>query len=152
MVGHYALEVPREGLQGVHPHLRHDPRENIPLLSAPNGKLERFHGSIKGECLRPGTPISLDDPVRIVGRYVEHYNQVRLHSAIGYIAPADKLAAREAEIFAARDRKLVEARAATATLPPICLAYNTNAENPSTTNPLPQPSNPNPPSDASVSR
>jgi transposase InsO family protein len=46
----------------------------------------------------------------VVGRYVEHYNEVRLHSAIGYIAPADKLAGREAEIFAARDRKLTEAR------------------------------------------
>jgi hypothetical protein len=52
----------------------------------------------------------LEDAVRIVGRYVEHYNGVRLHSAIGYVAPADKLAGREAEIFAARDRKLAEAR------------------------------------------
>jgi transposase InsO family protein len=81
-----------------------------PYYPQSNGKLERFHGSIKGECLRPGTPISLEDAVRIVGRYVEHYNQVRLHSAIGYTAPADKLAGREAEIFAARDRKLAEAR------------------------------------------
>jgi transposase InsO family protein len=81
-----------------------------PYYPQSNGKLERFHGSIKGECLRPGTPISLDDALRIVGRYVEHYNQVRLHSAISYIAPADKLAGREAEIFAARDRKLNEAR------------------------------------------
>ena len=81
-----------------------------PYYPQSNGKLERFHGSIKGECLRPGTPISLEDAVRIVGRYVEHYNQVRLHSAIGYIAPADKLAGRETEIFAARDRKLAEAR------------------------------------------
>jgi putative transposase len=81
-----------------------------PYYPQSNGKLERFHGSIKGECLRPGTPISLEDAVRIVGRYVEHYNQVRLHSAIGYVAPADKLAGREAEIFAARDRKLAEAR------------------------------------------
>jgi len=81
-----------------------------PYYPQSNGKLERFHGSIKGECLRPGTPISLEDAVRIVGRYVEHYNQVRLHSAIGYIAPADKLAGRETDIFAARDRKLAEAR------------------------------------------
>jgi len=81
-----------------------------PYYPQSNGKLERFHGSIKGECIRPGTPISLEDAVRIVGRYVDHYNQVRLHSAIGYLAPADKLAGREAEIFAARDRKLVEAR------------------------------------------
>ena len=76
-----------------------------------NGKLERFHGSIKGECLRPGTPISLEDAVRIVGRYVEHYNQVRLHSALGYLTPADKLAGREQQIFAARDQKLEQARA-----------------------------------------
>ncbi len=48
--------------------------------------------------------------MRIVSKYVKHYNEVRLHSAIGYIAPADKLAGREAEIFAARDRKLAEAR------------------------------------------
>ena len=81
-----------------------------PYYPQSNGKLERFHGSIKGECIRPGTPMSLEDAVRIVGRYVDHYNQVRLHSAIGYVAPADKLAGREAEIFAARDRKLAEAR------------------------------------------
>jgi putative transposase len=81
-----------------------------PYYPQSNGKLERFNGSIKGECLRPGTPISLEDALRIVGRYVEHYNQVRLHSAIGYVAPADKLAGREAEIFVARDHKLAEAR------------------------------------------
>lgn len=81
-----------------------------PYYPQSNGKLERFHGSIKGECIRPGTPLSLEDALRIVGRYVDHYNQVRLHSAISYIAPADKLAGREAEICAARDLKLAEAR------------------------------------------
>jgi putative transposase len=81
-----------------------------PYYPQSNGKLERFHGSIKGECIRPGTPISLEDAIRIVTKYVEHYNQVRLHSAIGYVAPADKLVGREGEIFAERDRKLAEAR------------------------------------------
>jgi putative transposase len=81
-----------------------------PYYPQSNGKLERFHGSIKGECLRPGTPLSREDAVRIVALYVEHYNQVRLHSAIGYLAPADKLAGREEEIFAERDRKLAKAR------------------------------------------
>jgi len=85
-------------------------RNRVQLTAWQNGKLERFHGSIKGECLRPGTPISLEDALRIVGRYVEPYNQVRLHSAIGYVAPADKLTGREAEIVASRDRKLAEAR------------------------------------------
>jgi putative transposase len=38
------------------------------------------------------------------------YNTVRLHSAIGYITPKDKLEGRDQEIFAARDRKLEDAR------------------------------------------
>jgi putative transposase len=37
---------------------------------------------------------------------VDHYNTVRLHSAIGYVTPHDMLAGRQAEIHAARDRKL----------------------------------------------
>jgi transposase InsO family protein len=74
------------------------------------GKVNEHNAWIPRECIRPGTPLSLEDAIRIVGRYVEHYNQTRLHSAIGYVAPADKLAGREAEIFAARDRKLADAR------------------------------------------
>ncbi len=81
-----------------------------PYYPQSNGKLERYHGTIKTECIRPSTPLSLEEALRIVTRYVEPYNQVRLHSAIGYLTPADKLAGREAEIFAARDRKLAEAR------------------------------------------
>lgn len=45
-----------------------------------------------------------------MGRYVEHYNTVRLHSAIGYITPADFLAGRAKKIFADRDQKLEAAR------------------------------------------
>jgi len=43
--------------------------------------------------------------------YVEHYNHARLHSAIGYVTPTDKLVGLEEVIFAERDRKLEEARA-----------------------------------------
>jgi transposase InsO family protein len=75
-----------------------------------NGKLERWHATIKSECIRPGTPLSLEDAQRLVARWVGHYNQTRLHSALGYIAPADKLAGRETAIFAQRDRKLEAAR------------------------------------------
>ena len=42
--------------------------------------------------------------------YVRRYNKVGLHSAIGYVTPADKLAGREQAIFAERDRKLEAAR------------------------------------------
>ena len=41
---------------------------------------------------------------------VQQYNQTRLHSAIGYITPSDKLNGLEKEIFAERDRKREEAR------------------------------------------
>jgi putative transposase len=81
-----------------------------PYYPQSNGKLERWHGSLKRECIRPGTPLSLDDARRLVERYVAHYHDVRLHSSIGYITPADKLAGREREIFEARDRKLEAAR------------------------------------------
>ena len=81
-----------------------------PYYPQSNGKLERWHKSLKSECIRPGTPLSLEDARRLVADYVEHYNTVRLHSAIGYVAPADKLASREPAIFTERDRKLDEAR------------------------------------------
>jgi putative transposase len=71
-----------------------------------NGKIERWHQSIKRECIGPGTPLSVDDARRIVAGYVEYYSNVRLHSAIGYVAPKNKLEGREKEIFANRDRKL----------------------------------------------
>ncbi len=52
----------------------------------------------------------MDDARRLVEGYVEHYNNVRLNSAIGYITPKDMLAGRQAEIHAKRDLKLEEAR------------------------------------------
>lgn len=81
-----------------------------PYYPQSNGKIERWHQTIKGECIRPGTPLSLEDAQRIVSRFVEYYNTERLHSAIGYITPKDKLAGKEKAIFKERDRKLEEAR------------------------------------------
>lgn len=81
-----------------------------PFYPQSNGKIERWHQSLKGECIRPGVPLSIEDACRLVGRYVDHYNRVRLHSAIGYVAPLAKLEGREAQIFAERDRKLEAAR------------------------------------------
>lgn len=82
-----------------------------PYYPQSNGKLERWHKSLKAECIRPAAPVDVDDARRRVAAYVRHYNEVRLHSALGYITPADKLAGLEDVIFAERDRKLEEARA-----------------------------------------
>ncbi len=81
-----------------------------PFYPQSNGKIERWHQSLKAECVRPGVPLSIHDARRLVGRYVGYYNRVRLHSAIGYVTPLDKLEGREPQIFAARDRKREEAR------------------------------------------
>ncbi len=56
------------------------------------------------------TPLDLAEPRYLVDRYVTHYNNYRLHSAIGYITPKDKLEGREANIFTMRKLKLQEAR------------------------------------------
>ncbi len=81
-----------------------------PYYPQSNGKIERFHRTIKGDCIRTQTPLSLEDARRIVARYVGHYNTVRLHSAIGYVTPEAKLQGRDKEILAERDRKLDAAR------------------------------------------
>jgi len=81
-----------------------------PYYPQSNGKIERWHRILKEDCIRPGTPLTLEDARRIVARFVEHYNTVRLHSALGYITPKDKLEGRDREICAARDQKLEAAR------------------------------------------
>ena len=80
------------------------------LTTLTNGKLERWHASVKNECIRPACPETLAEAFRLVDRYVTHYNHSRLHSAIGYVAPADRMYGLDKEIFAERDRKLEEAR------------------------------------------
>lgn len=81
-----------------------------PFYPQSNGKIERWHKTLKAECIRPKTPLSLDDAKRSVTEFVTHYNTVRLHSAIGYVTPKDKLEGRADQIFADRDRKLAAAR------------------------------------------
>ncbi len=83
-----------------------------PYYPQSNGKLERYHKTIKSTCIRANTPLSLDDCQRLVTDFVDHYNNVRLHSAIDYITPADKLQGQAEAILAQRDAKLASAREA----------------------------------------
>jgi hypothetical protein len=81
-----------------------------PYYPQSNGKIERWHKTLKSESIRPRVPLSLEEARRIVAEYVRYYNTVRLNGAIGYLTPQDMLAGRAAEIFATRDQKLAAAR------------------------------------------
>lgn len=79
-----------------------------------NGKIERWHKTIKGECVRRTALGGLDEARKVIAAYVREYNELRLHSALNYLTPADylkgadhiaaRLAARKAA-FEAADRK-----------------------------------------------
>ena len=54
-----------------------------PYYPQSNGKIERWHKTIKSDALRPANPSSLEEARRLMERFVAYYNGVRLHSAIG---------------------------------------------------------------------
>lgn len=82
-----------------------------PYYPQSNGKIERWHQSLKRESIRQKVPLSLEDARRIIGEYIREYNERRLHSAIGYVTPLTKLVGKEKKVWAERDQKLEKARA-----------------------------------------
>ena len=89
--------------------------QTSPYYPQSNGKLDRWHGSLTRECVRTAAVSSFEQARRRISSYVDHYSNARLHSALGYVTPADKLIGLEKEIFAERDRKLDEVRERRAT-------------------------------------
>ena len=81
-----------------------------PYYPQSNGKQERFHGTLKTECIRIKCPLTMDDAKNVIGDYIESYNSVRLHSAIGYVTPHDKLNGKDKAVLDHRDNKLKERR------------------------------------------
>ncbi len=81
-----------------------------PYYPQSNGKKERYFKTLKKECIRPKTPLTLEEARRVIDQFVRHYNHERLHSAIGYVAPMDKLHGLDGQIFIERTRKLEAAR------------------------------------------
>jgi len=83
-----------------------------PYYPQSNGKIESWHKTVKRECIRPLTPLNLEDARRIVAKYVREYNTVRLHSGIGYVTPLARLEGRDQKIIEGRRTKLAAAREA----------------------------------------
>ena len=81
-----------------------------PYYPQSNGKLERYHKTLKSEGIRPLTPLSLADARKVIDDFVTDYNDTRLHSAIGYLTPRTRLEGRHELVFKQRDAKLEAAR------------------------------------------
>jgi putative transposase len=81
-----------------------------PYYPQSNGKIERWHKTLKGDCIRVKVPLSLAEARRTVAEFVAYYNNVRLHSAVSYVTPKDRLEGRHRQITEERDRRLAEAR------------------------------------------
>ena len=81
-----------------------------PYYPQSNGKLERFHGTVKEEEIRRRSYISPEDARRSIARYVQHYNSRRLHSSIYFLTPEDVMHDRVGKRLDERQRKLDMAR------------------------------------------
>jgi putative transposase len=81
-----------------------------PYYPQSNGKLERFHKTLKDKATLRLNPVDIVEAKQIFGDIITYYNNTRLHSAIGYIAPKDRMEGRHIEIHQIRDKKLEEAR------------------------------------------
>lgn len=81
-----------------------------PYYPQSNGKIERWHGTIKRECIRPCCPSTLEEAKRVVAKYIDIYNTQRLHSAINYVTPRDRLLGLDKVLLEKRKQKLTKAQ------------------------------------------
>ncbi len=81
-----------------------------PYYPQSNGKIERYHRTIKSDCIRSKHATTLEQAKANVREYVKYYNEVRLHSAIGYVTPMTKLLGQDKAVQQSRETKLAAAR------------------------------------------
>ena len=75
-----------------------------------NGKSERFNGLVRQECLRLHSPVTVMEVEKVVGQYIDEYNNRRLHSSIDYMRPVDYYQGNPEEIRIQRNERLATAK------------------------------------------
>jgi transposase InsO family protein len=80
-----------------------------PHCSEENGLIERMHRTLREE-LDGEALTNLLEAERVFARVVRRYNEQRLHSALGFLTPADYYRGNPSERYAARRTKLAQAR------------------------------------------
>ena len=71
-----------------------------------NGKLERFHSTLKTEHVRQTAYFSYEDAKEKMAQWIDFYNNGRLHGALLYLTPADYFEGRKKSRLAERREKL----------------------------------------------
>lgn len=71
-----------------------------------NGKLERFHSTLKTEHVRKTPYFGYEDAKEKMAQWIDFYNNGRLHGALLYLTPADYFAGRKEVRLAERKEKL----------------------------------------------
>lgn len=75
-----------------------------------NGKIERFHRTIQEECVSRKSMINLQDARYQIAKYVDYYNNQRLHSSLHYLTPVDYVNDTIDEKLEIRRKKLADAK------------------------------------------
>ena len=79
-----------------------------PYYPQSNGKLERFHLTLKDYAYKK-LPLDWEDGKRIIGEMIDYYNGERLHSAIDFVTPTQCLRGERDVIVKQRKAKHLEA-------------------------------------------
>ena len=82
-----------------------------PFYPQSNGKIEAWHKTVKKRVIRPHAPNTIDEALRLMTAFVEHYNGTRLHSSLRYVTPQTVLDDKQNDVWAARRETLAQAQA-----------------------------------------
>lgn len=74
-----------------------------------NGRIERYHRSVREEGLAETQPGDLYEARQMIGEWVSYYNNQRLHASLQYLRPVDYYRGNPEALVHERRRKMLEA-------------------------------------------